>query len=75
MKWIHHFSAGPAVLPVEVLEEASRSVLEINGSEMSILHKKSGQKERVRAVGSDKRVNTTAVVEGRVFSCSLAFSS
>lgn len=37
MKRIHNFSAGPAVLPVEVLEEASRGVLEINGSGMSIL--------------------------------------
>ncbi len=33
----HNFSAGPAVLPVEVLEEASRGVLEINGSGMSVL--------------------------------------
>ncbi|MCW3099673.1 MAG: phosphoserine aminotransferase apoenzyme [Chthonomonadaceae bacterium] len=37
MKRIHNFSAGPAVLPIEVLEEASRGVLEINGSGMSIL--------------------------------------
>ena len=37
MKRIHNFSAGPAVLPIEVLEEASRGILEINGSGMSIL--------------------------------------
>jgi phosphoserine aminotransferase len=37
MKRIYNFSAGPAVLPVPVLEEASRAVLEINGSGMSIL--------------------------------------
>ncbi|MCW3053521.1 MAG: phosphoserine aminotransferase apoenzyme [Chthonomonadales bacterium] len=37
MKRIHNFSAGPAVLPIEVLEEASRGVLEISGSGMSIL--------------------------------------
>jgi phosphoserine aminotransferase len=37
MKRIYNFSAGPAVLPVEVLEEASRGILEIAGSGMSIL--------------------------------------
>src|SRR5690349_12293266 len=37
MKRIYNFSAGPAVLPVPVLEEASRGVLEIGGSGMSIL--------------------------------------
>ncbi|MEP6757507.1 MAG: 3-phosphoserine/phosphohydroxythreonine transaminase [Chthonomonadales bacterium] len=37
MKRIYNFSAGPAILPVPVLEEASRGVLEINGSGMSIL--------------------------------------
>ena len=37
MKRIYNFSAGPAVLPVPVLEEASRGVLEIAGSGMSIL--------------------------------------
>ena len=37
MRRIFNFSAGPAVLPVPVLEEASRAVLEINGSGMSLL--------------------------------------
>jgi Phosphoserine aminotransferase len=37
MKRIYNFSAGPAILPVPVLEEASRGVLEIGGSGMSIL--------------------------------------
>jgi len=37
MKRIFNFSAGPANLPVPVLEEASRSVLEIDNSGMSIL--------------------------------------
>ena len=37
MKRIYNFSAGPAILPVPVLEEASRGVLEINNSGMSIL--------------------------------------
>ena len=37
MRRIFNFSAGPAILPVPVLEEASRGVLEINGSGMSIL--------------------------------------
>ncbi len=37
MKRIYNFSAGPAVLPEPVLEEASRGVLEIADSGMSLL--------------------------------------
>ena len=37
MKRIYNFSAGPAILPLPVLEEASRGILEINHSGMSIL--------------------------------------
>ena len=37
MKRIYNFSSGPAILPVSVLEEASRGVLELNRSGMSIL--------------------------------------
>lgn len=37
MKRIYNFSAGPAILPVPVLEEASKGILEINGSGMSLL--------------------------------------
>ncbi len=37
MNRIYNFSAGPATLPLEVIQEASQGVLEINGSGMSIL--------------------------------------
>lgn len=37
MKRIYNFSAGPATMPVSVLETASKAVLEFNGSGMSIL--------------------------------------
>ncbi len=37
MRRIFNFSAGPAILPVPVLEEASRGVLDIAGTGMSIL--------------------------------------
>ncbi len=37
MKRIYNFSAGPATLPVAVLEEASRGILEIGNSGMSVL--------------------------------------
>lgn len=37
MKRIYNFSAGPGVLPTEVLQEASQGVLEISNSGMSIL--------------------------------------
>jgi phosphoserine aminotransferase len=45
MKRIHNFGAGPAILPVSVLEEASRGVLEIGGSGMSILEVSHRSKE------------------------------
>ncbi|RYF97490.1 MAG: aminotransferase class V-fold PLP-dependent enzyme, partial [Chitinophagaceae bacterium] len=34
---MHNFNAGPSVLPTEVFEEASRSVLNFNNSGLSIL--------------------------------------
>lgn len=34
---LHNFNAGPSVLPKEVFEEASRAVLDFNGSGLSIL--------------------------------------
>jgi len=34
---LHNFGAGPSVLPQEVFEEASRSLLDFNGSGLSIL--------------------------------------
>jgi phosphoserine aminotransferase len=37
MKRIYNFSAGPAILPIPVLEEASKGILEIGGSGMSLL--------------------------------------
>jgi phosphoserine aminotransferase len=37
MHRIYNFSPGPAILPVSVLEEASKAVLELNGSGMSVL--------------------------------------
>lgn len=37
MKRVFNFGAGPATLPVSVLEEASRGVLEVGGSGMSVL--------------------------------------
>jgi phosphoserine aminotransferase len=45
MKRIFNFGAGPATLPVPVLEEASRGVLEIGGSGMSILEVSHRSKE------------------------------
>jgi phosphoserine aminotransferase len=34
---VHNFNAGPAIMPVEVYEEASRSMLDYNGTGLSIL--------------------------------------
>ena len=37
MKRAHNFSAGPAVLPVSVLEETSKAVMNFNDSGMSVM--------------------------------------
>ncbi len=37
MTRVYNFSAGPAVMPVEVLEEASREMLDYNGTGMSVM--------------------------------------
>ena len=37
MKRVYNFSAGPAVLPEEVLKEASKDMLDYKGSGMSVM--------------------------------------
>jgi len=37
MDMIHNFNAGPSILPKEVFEEASRAVLDYNGTGLSLL--------------------------------------
>ena len=45
MKRAHNFSAGPAVLPVEVLEETSKAVIDFEGLGMSIMEVSHRSKE------------------------------
>ncbi|MFP4529512.1 MAG: 3-phosphoserine/phosphohydroxythreonine transaminase [Candidatus Kapaibacterium sp.] len=45
MKRAHNFSAGPAILPVEVLEESSQAVLNYNDLGMSIMEMSHRSKE------------------------------
>jgi phosphoserine aminotransferase len=54
MKRVHNFGAGPAVLPLPALEEASRGILEFGGSGMSILELSHRSKE-YEAVHFDTR--------------------
>ena len=37
MKRVYNFSAGPAVLPEEVLKEAADEMLDYNGTGMSVM--------------------------------------
>lgn len=39
MKRVHNFSAGPAILPLEVLEKAQEQLVDYNGSGTSIMEK------------------------------------
>ena len=34
---VYNFSAGPSMLPVEVLQEAGKSITDYNGSGMSVM--------------------------------------
>src|SRR6516225_11028732 len=55
---IYNFSAGPAVLPVEVLEEAQRDLLSLPGVGMSILeisHRSKTFEEVLTGCESDMR--------------------
>jgi len=45
MERVYNFSAGPAVLPVEVLEEAQREFVDFKGSGMSLLESSHRGKE------------------------------
>jgi phosphoserine aminotransferase len=61
MRRIFNFSAGPAIMPVPVLEEASRAVLEINGSGMSLLEVSHRGKD-YDAIHSEALVNVLKVL-------------
>ena len=55
---IHNFSAGPAVLPVEVIEQAQRDLLALPGVGMSILeisHRSSAFDEVIEGCEADLR--------------------
>jgi len=75
MRRIYNFSAGPAILPEPVLEEASRGVREIDGSGMSILEVSHRGKEYesihfeakerlLRVLGLDSTVYTALFLGG-----------
>jgi phosphoserine aminotransferase len=56
---IHNFSAGPAVLPVEVLEQAQRDLMSLPGVGMSILeisHRSAAFDEVIEGCEADVRV-------------------
>ena len=58
MARIYNFSAGPAVLPVEVLEEAQRDLVELPGVGMSVLeisHRSKPFDEIMQGAGADMR--------------------
>ena len=57
---IHNFSAGPAVLPVPVLEEAQRDMLSLPGVGMSVMEISHRSKTFTRFSYEPNRVETTA---------------
>ena len=71
MTRIYNFSAGPAVLPLEVLEEAQRNLLELPGVGMSILeisHRSKTFDDIIQGCEADMR--TLAKIPPTTRSCS-----
>ena len=55
---VYNFSAGPAVLPEEVLKEAAQEMLDYNGSGMSVMemsHRSKPFQEIIEAAEADIR--------------------
>ena len=58
MERVYNFSAGPAVLPVEVLEEAAAEMLNYNGTGMSVMemsHRSKAYQEIIDTAEADLR--------------------
>jgi phosphoserine aminotransferase len=62
MNRVYNFGAGPAILPVEVLEEAAGGVLEFGESGMSILEVSHRSKRRTA-----RHSDSVGLVGRRVF--------
>ena len=56
-KSVHNFNAGPSILPREVFEEASRAVLDYNGTGLSILE--IGHRTKIFQAVIDEAIATT----------------
>ena len=58
MERVYNFSAGPAVLPVEVLEEAAAEMLNYNGTGMGVMemsHRSKAYQEIIDTAEADLR--------------------
>lgn len=58
MKRVYNFSAGPSMLPVEVLQEAADEMLDYNGTGMSVMemsHRSKAFEEIIQAAEQDLR--------------------
>ena len=58
MKRVYNFSAGPAVLPEEVLREAAEEMLDYNGTGMSVMemsHRSKAFEEIIQTAEQDLR--------------------
>lgn len=52
---VYNFSAGPSMLPVEVLQEAGKSITDYNGSGMSVMemsHRSNGMTQSIPSVST-----------------------
>ena len=58
MSRVYNFSAGPAVLPEEVLKEAANEMLDYNGTGMSVMemsHRSKAYEEIIQGAQKDLR--------------------
>jgi len=56
MSRIYNFSAGPAVLPEEVLREAAEEMLDYNGAGMSVMEMSHRSKAFEKIIGDAEKV-------------------
>ena len=60
MSRVYNFSAGPAVLPEEVLKEAAAEMLDYNGTGMSVMEMSHRSKALRRSSRQQSRTSETS---------------
>lgn len=71
MKRIYNFNAGPAMLPLEVLQEVQSELLDLQGSGMSILERATALRFMKKSMLRRKPTSRSFWVWATIIACSL----